>query len=49
MLRPDPTKIFPSLIIAASAAAGIVYLCHGDWRRGLYWLFAAGLGVCVTC
>lgn len=41
--------MFPLLIIGLSAAAGIVYLCSGDIRRGLYWLFAAGLGVCVTC
>lgn len=39
---------FPTLIIMLSAAAGIVYLLYGDWRRGLYWLLAAGLGGCVT-
>lgn len=49
MLRLDGTHIFPVLIIGLSAAAGIAYLCSGDWRRGFYWLFAAGLGVCVTC
>lgn len=41
--------IFPALIIILSALAGIVYLCAGDTRRGLYWLLAAALGVCVAC
>ena len=49
MSKLDPAQVFPILIIVLSAAAGIVYLYSGDWRRGLYWLFAAGLGVCVTC
>lgn len=40
--------VFPTLIIILSAAAGVVYLLYGDWRRGLYWLLAAGLGACVT-
>jgi len=49
MSKLNPAQVFPILIIVLSAAAGIVYLYSGDWRRGLYWLFAAGLGVCVTC
>ncbi len=40
--------VFPTLIIILSAAAGVAYLLYGDWRRGAYWLLAAGLGACVT-
>jgi len=47
-LRDVIPLVFPTLIIVLSAAAGIVYLLYGDWRRGFYWLLAAGLGGCVT-
>lgn len=47
-LRGVVPLVFPTLIILLSAIAGVVYLCYGDWRRGFYWLLAAGLGGCVT-
>ena len=49
MLKPNLAQVFPLIIIGLSVGAGVVYLYTGDWRRGLYWLFAAALGVCVTC
>ena len=42
------TKIFPIIIIALSICAGGVYLINGDIKRGLFWLFAAGVNICAT-
>lgn len=39
---------FPCLQIFVCLGASIIYACYGDWRRSLYWLFAAGLTVTVT-
>ena len=41
-------KVFPTLLIALDAAAGVAYACHGDWRRTVYWLAAATLTATVT-
>lgn len=41
-------KILPALMIVISLGASIVYFYAGDVRRGLYWLFAAGLTASVT-
>jgi len=40
--------IFPIILIILDLGAGIVYLFCGDIRHFLYWLFAAGLTICVT-
>lgn len=41
-------KVFPTLLIALDVAAAVVYACHGDWRRTVYWLAAATLTATVT-
>lgn len=43
----DP-RLFPSLLIALDVGAGVVYACHGDVRRMVYWLAAAVLTATVT-
>lgn len=40
--------IFPIIIIGLSICAGVVCLANGDYKRGLYWLFAAGVSICAT-
>jgi uncharacterized membrane protein len=35
-------------VIVLSAGAGVVYALTGDWRRGVYWLAAAVIGVVTT-
>jgi len=42
------TKIFPSILIILDLGAAIVYLCHGDWKRAIYWTAAAVLTTTVT-
>ena len=44
----DKTKLFPSVLILLDVCAAFVCLCGGDWRKFLYWLFAAGLTAVVT-
>jgi hypothetical protein len=41
-------KAFPLIIIALSVCAGIIYLLAGNVRKGLFWLFAAGVNICAT-
>ena len=41
-------RAFPYTIAALSLAASISYFITGDWRRGLYWMFACGITVMVT-
>jgi 5-enolpyruvylshikimate-3-phosphate synthase len=41
-------KIFPALLIALDLCASVAYLCHGDYRRAVYWLAAAVLTTSVT-
>lgn len=36
-----------ALIVLDVCAAG-VYVAHGDWRHGIYWLAAATLTATVT-
>jgi hypothetical protein len=43
----DP-RLFPSLLILLDVCAGVVYACHGDVRRTIYWLAAAVLTATVT-
>ena len=42
------TQIFPTILIVLDIAAAIVYACHGDWRRVIYWLAAAVITGSVT-
>ena len=41
-------KIFPTILIILSIAAGLVYLADGDYRRTIYWFAAATLNEAVT-
>jgi hypothetical protein len=39
-------RVFPIIIIALEAIAGLVYLGYGDIRMAIYWI---GAGICFTC
>ena len=41
-------QFFPVLLIILDLAAAIVYVCHGDWRKTIYWFAAAVLTTTVT-
>ena len=41
-------RCFPTVLAILDVFAAIPYACSGDWRKTLYWLFAAGLTVVVT-
>lgn len=41
-------KVFPVILIVMDICASIPYAIKGDWRKCLYWLFAAGLTFVVT-
>ncbi len=40
--------IFPVALIALNLGATVVYAACRDYKMALYWLFAAGLNICVT-
>ena len=42
------TQILPLILMCIDIGAGIVYACHGDIRRVIYWLAAAVLTASVT-
>ena len=41
-------KILPTVLIVIDVASGIIYACHGDIKRCVYWLAAATLTATVT-
>ena len=41
-------KYLPLLLMLIQAVAAVPYAMAGDWRKALYWLFAAGLTYVVT-
>ena len=41
-------RVFPYLIIGLDILACGCYFAYGDYRRGVYWLSAAVLTICVT-
>lgn len=41
-------KIFPTILIILDVGASIVYFSQGDIKRGVYWLAAMTLTVCIT-
>jgi len=41
-------RFLPLLMMFLSVGASVPYWVLGDWRKGLYWLFAAGLTFTVT-
>jgi hypothetical protein len=42
------TWIMPTILIVIDLASALVYGCHGDWRRLVYWIAAAVLTASVT-
>lgn len=42
------TYWFPLALIILDALAGVVYLCHGDVKKFVYWMAAAVLNITVT-
>lgn len=44
----NATKIFPTILIILSIAAGIMYCVKGDARHACYWFAAAILNITVT-
>ena len=42
------SQILPCVLMSIDIGAGIVYACHGDWRRFVYWVAAAVLTATVT-
>lgn len=42
------TRILPTVLIVIDIFASIPYFYYGNWRKGCYWLFAAGLTFMVT-
>lgn len=47
-MQMPPERIAPLLILILSVISGMGYLLTGDTRRGLYFLFAAGLTATVV-
>ena len=50
-LKEDKTVvqyIFPCILIACNVGAVIVYAAQKDFKKMFYWLFAAGINICVT-
>ncbi len=46
-MKLDP-RVLPTVLIIIDVLAAVGYIPTGDWRRVLYWLFAAGLTAVVT-
>jgi hypothetical protein len=44
----NKTQIFPIIIMTLYFFASTFYFYAGDWKRGLYWLFAIGLNAVIT-
>ena len=42
------SNIFPIILILLDFGASLVYFCQGDIKRGVYWVAAGVLTVCVT-
>jgi hypothetical protein len=42
------TKLFPVLLIILSYLSAIVYLCHKDYNKTIYWICAGTLTLMVT-
>ena len=40
--------IFPLLLIILDVGAAVVFGVNGDFKKMLYWIFAAGLNITVT-
>jgi len=47
-MRISKAVLFASSLIALQLGASITYFYQKNIRLGLYWLFAAGINLCVT-
>ena len=41
-------RFIPTILVVLQAMSAVPYFWTGDWRKGLYWCFAAGLTTVVT-
>ena len=41
-------KIFPLTLIILDMCASVPYFAAGDFKKGIYWIAAAVLNICVT-
>lgn len=41
-------KLFPTCLIIINLCSAVVWACHGDWRKAVYWLAAAVLNFVIT-
>jgi len=46
MIKPE--QYMPTIIILINAVSGIIYLCQGNIRKFLYFMFAAGPTITIT-
>lgn len=44
----SPQQRLPLALIIIQICAAIPYVRVGEWKKALYWLFAAGLNITVT-
>jgi hypothetical protein len=42
------TAAFPTVLIVLDVGAAVMWLTHGDLRRGVYWIAAAVITASVT-
>jgi len=48
MIKKYLIYIFPLILIIIDVLAAIPYFIHGDYKKGIYWIAAAILNICVT-
>ena len=41
-------KAFAITLVILQVGACVAYFAQGDWKHGLYWLFATGITAVVT-
>ena len=47
-LKVIPGWLFPSILILLNVCSAIIWACHGDIRKMVYWGAAAVLTIAVT-
>lgn len=47
-MRIETKHIFPLILIIIDIIAGVIYACHGDYKKLIYWISAAVLNITVT-
>ena len=41
-------KILATVLVVLQTGTCLAYFVQGDWKHGLYWLFADGITIVVT-